>query len=485
MAGLVWHQRLEKDEGYLAEGAWLVANGRVPYRDFVFPQQPYFALVYGALARLVGPSLLFARSVSAALFLALAALVFVFVRRQARDPGLARWAALFFCFNTLSLYWYTRARQYALADLLLFAGLLLVAEARREAPSRRGCVGCLLGGVAAGAAAHVRLLLGPAAVALAVAAGLGADKRWSWARGAAFVGGVLLGSLPFLWLFALDPAGWLSDTYGLQVLLRPSFEPGELLLRVRVTLGEFLSRPELSLIVALAAVALVPGRDAPRGAARLALVVLVAVAGAVLLAHPTQTQYLVETLPCLSVLAACGVGRLLGRLDERQPSLARLLPVGLLVFVVGFGGYRAAGRILYDQHNDPRLGVAGLLAYQEHMRQYLRSGDVRSDDRVLHTWWPGYLLVEGVSPYPGAELGRPAERGVGRISREGFAARGLRHPDQIAEDLRAGVPRFVVTGYQAPENAAALLAARYRRRAHFGVIEVYERCGSGDGGCRP
>lgn len=480
MAGLVWHQRLEKDEGYLVEGAWLVANGRVPYRDFVFPQQPYFTLVYGALLRLVGPSLLFARALSAALFLALAALVVVFVRRHARDPGLARWAALFFCFNTLSLYWYTRARQYALADLLLFAGLLLVAEARSGASPRRGSVTCLLGGLAAGAAVHVRLLAGPAAVTLAVAAGLGSGRRWSWARSTAFVGGVVLGSLPFLWLLALDPAAWLKDTYGLQIILRPSPEPGEMLLRVRLTLADLLARPEASLLTAFAASALVPGRNALRGRARLALVVLFAVAGPILLTHPTQTQYLVETLPYLSVLAACGVGRLLARLNERRLLPARLLPVGLLVFVVGFGGYRAAGRILYDHHNDPRLGMAGFLAYQEHMRQY-----VRSDDRVLHTWWPGYLLVEGVLPYPGAELGRPAERALGRLPREGFAAWGLRHPDQIAEDLRTGVPRFVVVGYQAPEDAAELLQARYRRRAHFGAIEVYERCAAGEGTCRP
>jgi hypothetical protein len=114
--------------------------------------------------------------------------------------------------------------------------------------------------------------------------------------------------------------------------------------------------------------------------------------------------------------------------------------------------------------------VAGFLEYQEHMCRH-----VRSEDRTLLTWWPGYLLVEGVSPYPGAELGRPTERALGRLSRQEFAAWGMRHPQQIEEDLRAGVPRFVVVGYSAPDGVTGLLRAKYGLRACFPGIEVHER----------
>ncbi len=124
LAGLVWHQKLERDEGYLSAGSWLVAQGRLPYHDFVFPQQPYFLFIYSLLMQLTGPSMLAARIFSAAIFLVLAAILFIFVSRYYHRHA-AKWAVVFFCFNTMSLYWYPRARQYVICDLLLFSSFFL------------------------------------------------------------------------------------------------------------------------------------------------------------------------------------------------------------------------------------------------------------------------------------------------------------------------------------------------------------------------
>jgi hypothetical protein len=470
VAGLVWHQRLEKDEGYLAEGAWLVACGRVPYRDFIFPQQPYFPLVYGALLWLVGPSLVAARALSAVLFLALGGLVFILLRRLRPGAQVPYWGALFFCFNTLSLYWYPRARQYALADVLLFLGFVLVSTPGRSGPDRRGLRACLLGGAAAGASAEVRLLLAPAVVALAIAAGRGVARRWSWRRSGAFAWGVLLANLPFLWLLARQPEAWLKDAYALQLVLRPPLEIGVLFSQVRLSLVEFVSVPENVWLLVAAGLAVLPGRERSTGPARWTLALLLIVAAAALLTYPTQGQYLVEVVPYLAVLAALGMGRLAARLSLSSGRFARLAPAAMMPVLVLLGGGRAAARIVYDHHHDRAVGMASFLAYQDLMQRL-----AGSDDRMLLTWWPGYLLVRGVTPYPGAELGRPTERALGRLSQAEYAAWGMRHPDAIAADLRAGVPRFVVAGYSAPEGVARLLEASYTLRASFPGIEVYER----------
>jgi len=92
LAGLVARQRLEKDEGYLAAASWLLSQGRLPYRDFVFPQQPYFPLLQAPVLRAVGPSLPAARVLPALAFALLGGLLVVFVQRHDGDRSLARWA---------------------------------------------------------------------------------------------------------------------------------------------------------------------------------------------------------------------------------------------------------------------------------------------------------------------------------------------------------------------------------------------------------
>jgi len=476
-AGLVWHQPLEKDEGYLSGTSWLVAGGRLPYVDFVLPQQPYFPLTYGVLLRWTGPSLLAARGLSAALFFLLGSLVFVFLLRGSGSPTLARWGAATFCFNTLTLYWYPRCRQYVLTDLLLFAAFFLVADEQGPSPARRRLRALAMAGAAAGAAMHTRLLVAPAVVVLAVAAARAGGSAWSWRRVGAFGLGGLAASVPFLWLFALGPSEWAFNTYSLQVLLRPPFETSHAFSRVTWALGRFFSVP-IPLGLGLLCTWGILSRRARAWtlpAPGLAWGMTAAVGVSALLCYPTQDQYLVQILPYLVVVAMGPWGRWMSRLSgDRRPPV-RAVPALLLILAVGAGSGRAVRRIASDQHHDPRLGVADLMAYQEFMA---RQGG--HQEGTLLTWWPGHLLVPGVRPYPGSELGRPSERAVGRLSKGAFPIHGLRHPEQIEADLRAGVPRWVVVDAQAPVGVAKVLAARYCRVARFGLIEVYARR-DGDG----
>ena len=473
LAGLVARQRLEKDEGYLSAASWLVSQGRLPYRDFVFPQQPYFPLLQAPVLRAVGPSLPAARVLPALAFAVLGGLLLVFVQRHDGAPSLARWAGAVFCFNTMALFWYPRCRQYAFTDLLLFGSFLLVAEAGRassRSPAGRQWL-CGLAGLAAGGALHVRLLVITAAAVLALAAARASGVGWSWRQLRAFAVGLAAASLPFAWVAAQAPREWLYQAVTLQTRLRPPFEAGAMLRRGSEVLVDFLSQPvpaALWLLAAWGALSWARGARPPHAGRRLAWQMLLVLTATALLCHPTQAQYLVQTLPYLVVVAAEPWGRLLvGVADGRRP-WARLATGLLLVAVVTAGSKRAVWRIAGDAA-DPQLSVVDLAKYQAFMEGRTAPG------QSLLTWWPGYLLVSRVVPYPGAELGQPSERGVGTMSKQEYLAHGLRHPEQTEVDVRSGKPHWVVTGQSSPSAASSWLEPRYLLRGRFGGIRVYER----------
>ena len=125
-----WLGVVNGDEGWYAICARIVAEGRLPYRDFAFTQGPVYLYLLAPFVRLV-PDLYTARAVSV---VCTAVAVGLLVTVANRVGG--KWAARASCAALLATipslpYWLSITKTYALSCLLLSAILFVLTSATR------------------------------------------------------------------------------------------------------------------------------------------------------------------------------------------------------------------------------------------------------------------------------------------------------------------------------------------------------------------
>jgi hypothetical protein len=156
---------LDEDEGFYALASELVAHGRLPYRDFFFPQTPLGPLSLAPFAA-VAARFVTLRLVTALFAAGAATLVAYAVKRETRSRAAALVGALLFVTHALTWRWLPTLRPYALGELCALGGFVLATPIARD-PTRREL---LLAGALAVLAPLARLPLAPTLgiVALAV-----------------------------------------------------------------------------------------------------------------------------------------------------------------------------------------------------------------------------------------------------------------------------------------------------------------------------
>ena len=202
----VWLGGLNQDEGWYLYAANLVAEGRVPYRDFFYTQGPVMPVVYAAFANVwrnwgILGARIFTLSIGFVGILFAAALARRIAPSARRtEAGLA---VLFLlgC-NLYHLYYNAIPKAYALAGLFVVVGFYLLSFA--ESARRRVRAAALFGSGAAFAfAAGTRVSLG---ILLAVA-GVGLlirCHRYGWGFLWFGLGGAVVLALVF-GIFLTDP----------------------------------------------------------------------------------------------------------------------------------------------------------------------------------------------------------------------------------------------------------------------------------------
>lgn len=178
------------DEGLTLQAARRVADGQLPYRDFLWPYGPAHPYLLGAAFKAFGTSLLWWRIVRVVVDAVVALVVFAIVDRAAPRPlALAAWATA-----ALAMAQPTGANPFAPA--LLFALLAVLVASGPPSPRRWAAAGAL-----AALAGAWRLdfgayaLLGAAAAAVATSpreartGAVAASARAAWIRAAALVAG--------------------------------------------------------------------------------------------------------------------------------------------------------------------------------------------------------------------------------------------------------------------------------------------------------
>ena len=165
--GAVCFGNINQDEGWYLYAARMVAEGRMPYRDFFFTQGPVMPHVYGAFAGLWSAhGVLGGRVLTACLGLLSCLLAAGLARRAAAGGRAAEAGVMAFALTACNLYhvYFTAIpKTYALASCLLLGGYLVLAlclSRRKKTRSHMSCMWALPAGVLIALAAGTRLSLG-------------------------------------------------------------------------------------------------------------------------------------------------------------------------------------------------------------------------------------------------------------------------------------------------------------------------------------
>ncbi len=338
--GFVW------DEGFHLVAAQLIAQGKTPYIDFVFPQTLLNAYFNAAVLRFVGHSW-HAVHVFDSLFVAAAiCLTATYVMRRFPEP---RWrlpiALLVVCFvglDTIVIPFGPVAQAYG-------SGLLLVIAAYRIAilsPQSARIWPAFFAALLAGSAAGSTLLTAPLAAVLLVWILVENRAGKRIAKFVAFCIGALLPLTPEFWLFVKAPAVTFFNVVQYQALFR------------RVNWGDtdshdfdvFTDWTESSHALLLGLLALIGilflikkcnWDRVVRSEFYLAAWISVFLGAYISIAHPTFGRYFIFLIPFLAIVASAGFYYVATRLiDGDRPwwptvMLAFILSVSAAKYVFG------------------------------------------------------------------------------------------------------------------------------------------------------
>lgn len=518
------------DEGFYLLAGELVARGKVPYRDFFYPQAPYLPYLLAPL-KLLGPTFTSARVVFALLGGVTAGLVAAIVRRDTGSRAAAAMAVALYALNEVTWQWTPSVRPYAPAALLAtFAAWRLSGPA---APRARDA---LLAGLASSVAAGMRLLLLPlvfASIAGAWLRGAGFARTravlllvllraFLWApygtqarlakwmiplgialvavgpralerarRGLAATVGALVGAAPAYLVYRAAPENFLFGNLAFhanRVVGAAPTDPTALTPRGVHAAALFGMAPlqqvsalgvEVALLslLGLLAAMIAPARQTVTlllGAAGIALAAMIPV--------PMHEHYVTPMIPLLAALAGVGVGTLVTQLRGMDGARRLALPLAVVAMTValGQGSFRQKWR----------HGVYGLVGEFQIARYRPRLLDASAAwTRFVSDRHPGPVLAL----WPGSALG------VGDRLLRGTENHFARRAPLPANDLDAAerlrvvtslgvralvqnrVPAVVTFDRQAehenPQDFRALLErCGYRRRGGVeGVSDVYAR----------
>lgn len=152
----VWMGGLNQDEGWYLYAANLVAEGKMPYRDFFYTQGPVLPVVYSPFVWVWEKWGLLGARVFTILTGALSLLFFAALARRIAPEGRGRAAALITFLmlgsNLYHVYYLAIPKTYALASLFVAIGVYLTV--------RGGALSCLTAGASLALAAGTRISLG-------------------------------------------------------------------------------------------------------------------------------------------------------------------------------------------------------------------------------------------------------------------------------------------------------------------------------------
>jgi 4-amino-4-deoxy-L-arabinose transferase-like glycosyltransferase len=339
-AALILYARTEAfawDEGYHLVAAWLIAHGKQPYIDFVFPQTPFNAYWNALLLRILGESWRVPHTIAALMTTGAVAMAASHVYRRLPAPPAWRAAAAFttaviFGYNT-AVFEFGSLQAYGMCLFMVVAAYL----ATVSAVDRPGPLRPALAGVCAGVAAASSLLTAPVAPILLIWMNV-VNRTGHWLRKSlAFIAGIVIAFVPLLRLLVKAPHPVIFGFLQYQLLYR-KVEWDDAGIH---NLGEVLGWADSSqavLLVLLALAGIVFARKSswsPALKSEIYLCGWLAVVQTVhlLAARPTFSRYFLLTVPFLAIAAAAGLFQTAERLTSGKPWVF----AGILCAITSYG----------------------------------------------------------------------------------------------------------------------------------------------------
>ena len=351
-AALIWYSRTYAfawDEGYHLVAAWLIAHGKQPYLDFVFPQTPLNAYWNSLLLRVFGEDWRVPHTTAALVTASAVALAASYIYR--RLPASIAWKSAatvtvlcIFGLNT-AVFEFGSLQAYAVCMVMIVSAYL----AATSSVNRVGFLYPLLAGLASGAAAASSLLTAPVGAVLFVWMFIVNRAGNRIAKALVFVLGIVAAFTPLLRLLIKSPHQVIFGFLQYQLLYRKLEWDGANLHNLGEVLG-WADSSQAVLLVLFAAAGVIYVRKSdysPEFRSEIALCGWLALAQTVhlLTARPTFSRYFLLTVPFLSIAAATGLYEATRRLALRpRPWLA----ASVLCALTAYG----LGASLFEQRDD-------------------------------------------------------------------------------------------------------------------------------------
>ena len=191
---LIFYRQINLDEGWYLWASKLVYEGKVPYRDFAFPQSPLLPYIYGFLQRLWGEGLFQGRLTTLLLTFLNLALWIRLAKRLGNDWTVVVFLWLLCSTLFVGAYHFAYVAPYALTALFLTLSISVALSRLPE--TRRDALAVLFWGLAVG----TRLSAAVAIVPLGLYLIVNSHRRWRSAIVIGLTASLTLGAVfgPFL-----------------------------------------------------------------------------------------------------------------------------------------------------------------------------------------------------------------------------------------------------------------------------------------------
>ncbi len=460
----VFFRTMDADEGFYLAACQRVGDGLMPYADFFFPQAPLLPLTFFALSKWGISSLLLLRFLATIAGIATTYLMYLLVKRTTARDDVALVGAFLMAFGGLFLAWHSTFKPYVFVDLALLVSFYFLLKSGRE--STLDVKAVFFSWLALGIAVNFRsvfLVLAPIYLYGLVLAVRKSGASMVKTSLIALIG-LLIPSLPAIYLFIAAPAEFLFNNLGFH-LQREPIEPLSALLMHKLTVfGKFLALPQTLMLLgaAVASALLMKYRHVAKYTLfKPAAIFSVVIMAVYLIPTPVHLQYFQQAVPYLIMLSLpCAAFILEHRqLKPLLRSAAVLYMIGVMPFLYLF--------VIAPREHDHRFEWPQL----ERVVGSIQNNS-SSEDSLLSEW-AGYSALANRPQISGSEH-------VGfhfplKISDAEYRSHHLLTNAEIVAALSAQRPHLVVIDYKIYPEWESALHANYRLIDQSDQTFIYKR----------